>query len=83
MGDFNEILFSYMKKKVVSHVAKICMDRFTEASKDCGLSDMGFSGDLFTWRNNNHNNDQYIRERLHRVVAVVEIGEFVFQIFTL
>lgn len=45
------------------------MDRFKEALEECGLSDLGFTGDPFTWRNNSHTSEQYIRERLDRAVA--------------
>lgn len=45
------------------------MDRFKEALEDCNLNDLGFEGDLFTWRNNSHNSEHYIRKRLDRVVA--------------
>jgi hypothetical protein len=33
------------------------------------LDDLGFVGDPFTWRNNSHTVDNYIRERLDRAVA--------------
>lgn len=45
------------------------MDRFREALEDCDLSDLGFEGDPFTWRNNSHTSVHYIREHLERVVA--------------
>lgn len=45
------------------------MDMFKEALEDCGLSDLGFTGDPFTWWNNNHSDQQYVRERLDRAVA--------------
>jgi len=71
MGNFNEILFSYEKEGGQPR-GQICMDHFREALEDYGLYDMGFSRDLFTWKNNNHNNDQYIRERLDKAVAIVD-----------
>ncbi|XP_073363561.1 uncharacterized protein [Aegilops tauschii subsp. strangulata] len=46
-----------------------CMDRFKSALESCGLGDLGFVGDTFTWRNNNHTAANYIRERLDRAVA--------------
>ncbi|XP_012704504.2 uncharacterized protein LOC105915158 [Setaria italica] len=45
------------------------MDRFRSALEDCELSDLGFAGDLFTWWNNNHNSNEYVRERFDRAVA--------------
>lgn len=48
------------------------MDRFREALEDAGLHDLGFTGDVFTWRNQQHRGDDYIRERLDRAVANVE-----------
>jgi len=68
LGDFNEILLTGEKEGgPPRHQA--CMDRFREALEDCELADLGFEGDPFTWRNNNHNSACYIRERLDRAVA--------------
>jgi hypothetical protein len=46
-----------------------CMERFKEALEICELDDLGFVGDAFTWRNNSHDANMYIRERLDRAVA--------------
>jgi hypothetical protein len=70
MGDFNEILLGHEKKGGLPK-PQSCMDNFREALEDCSLDDLGFSGDMFTWRNNNHSSAHYIRERLDRVVADV------------
>lgn len=43
-----------------------CMDAFKEALDDCGMTDLGFTGDPFTWWNNNNDDQNYIRERLDR-----------------
>ena len=48
------------------------MDLFGEALEDCSLVDLGFSGDIFTWRSNSHTCDRYIRERLDQAVADLE-----------
>lgn len=48
------------------------MDRFREALEECGLSDLGFIGDPFTWRNNSHTCEHYIRDRLDRAIGGLE-----------
>jgi exonuclease III len=48
------------------------MENFRMALVDCGLRDLGFKGDKFTWRNNNHDAKYYIKERLDRAVASSE-----------
>ena len=45
------------------------MDSFRSALEECDLHDLGFAGDPYTWRNNNHDSNKYIRERLDRAVA--------------
>lgn len=45
------------------------MDRFRDVLQECLPADLEFIGDPFTWRNNNHKCDNYIRERLDRAVA--------------
>jgi hypothetical protein len=65
-GDFNEILFSQDGERPRS---QSCMDRFRETLEYCRLHDLGFDGDIFTWRNHNHIAADYIRERLDRAVA--------------
>ncbi|EEE51789.1 hypothetical protein OsJ_33245 [Oryza sativa Japonica Group] len=68
VGDFNEVLFSWEKER--GHAkAQSCMDRFRQTLDCCSLSNLGFTGDPFTWRNNWCVRDGYIRERLDRAVA--------------
>lgn len=43
------------------------MDAFKEVMDDCGMTDIGFTGDLFTWWDNNHDDQNYIR--VDRAVA--------------
>jgi endonuclease/exonuclease/phosphatase family metal-dependent hydrolase len=62
VGDFNEILFS-TEKEGGNPRPQGCMDAFRDALMDCGLEDLGFSGDAFTWKRGR------IRERLDRGVA--------------
>jgi hypothetical protein len=67
-GDFNEILFNYEKVGGDAR-SENCMVKFREALEDCGLHDLGFVGDAFTWRNHHHNATSYTKERLDRAVA--------------
>jgi hypothetical protein len=67
-GDFNEILFQHEKEGGCPR-AQVCMDRFKNAMEDCELEDLGFTGDVFTWRNQQFRADDYIRERLDRALA--------------
>lgn len=69
-GGFNEILMGHEKEGGLPR-PQSCMDKFREALVDCELFDLGFSGDMFTWRNNSHTSDHYICERLDRAVADV------------
>ena len=68
IGDFNEILYNF-EKQGGGPRAHSQMDCFHEALNFCNLNDLGFEGDVFTWRNNNFRVDGYIQERLDIVVA--------------
>ena len=61
-GDFNEILFSHEKEGGNVRPPRY-MQAFRDALNDCNLEDIGFTGDMFTWRRGR------IRERLDRAVA--------------
>jgi hypothetical protein len=67
-GDFNEILYHYEKEGGIPRT-QACLDRFKEVLETCELDDLGFSGDVFTWRNKHNKGSTYIRERLDRAVA--------------
>jgi exonuclease III len=67
-GDFNEILFHHEKEGGTIR-SQACLDRFKEALEFCELEDLGFSGDVFTWRNKQYREENYIHERLDRAVA--------------
>ena len=69
-GDFNEILYHYEKEGGIPRT-QACLDRFKEVLETCELDDLGFSGDVFTWRNKHNKGSTYIRERLDRAVANV------------
>jgi hypothetical protein len=71
LGKFNEILMSHEKEGGAPR-PQTSMDKFCHALEDCSLVVLGYSGDTFTWRNNNHSSDNYIRERLNRAVADVD-----------
>jgi hypothetical protein len=45
------------------------MDSFREAIDFCDLHDLGYEGDIFTWRNQQTRAAGYIRERLDRALA--------------
>jgi hypothetical protein len=70
-GDFNEILFQNEKEGGVQR-SQACMDRFKQALEVCELHDLGFEGDVFTWRNKQQSGNTHIRERLDRAVANFE-----------
>ncbi|XP_010233014.1 uncharacterized protein LOC104583043 [Brachypodium distachyon] len=62
LGAFNEIMYAY-EKDGGNPRPLIMMQKFRECIADCGLEDMGFFGDVFTWSRNG------IRERLDRAVC--------------
>lgn len=66
--DFNEILFEH-EKEGGAPKPKRMMENFRQALEDCGLHDLGYVGDTFTWRNNHHAAASFIKERLDREVA--------------
>jgi hypothetical protein len=61
-GDFNEILYSH-EKEGGNHRPQNYMQAFRDALTNCGLEDLGYSGNIFTWKRGR------IRERLDRAVA--------------
>lgn len=67
-GDFNEILFQHEKEEGVLR-SQACMDNFKGALEFCELEDLGFTGDIFTWRNKQTKGSRHIRERLDRAVG--------------
>jgi hypothetical protein len=67
VGDFNEILL-VCEKEGGQPRQQGYMDQFREALEECELTDLGFVGDSFTWRNNSHTSELYIKERLDRAM---------------
>ncbi|KAE8798436.1 Elongation factor 1-alpha [Hordeum vulgare] len=68
LGDFNEILTSDEKEGGIER-PQACMDSFRESLERCGLCDIGFEGDKFTWSNHSQELNSYICERLDRATA--------------
>lgn len=68
LGDFNEILHNHEKRGGQPR-NQIHLDRFKETLEYCGLRDLGYEGDKYTWRNHNHTAANYVKERLDRAVA--------------
>jgi hypothetical protein len=62
LGDCNEILYG-AEKDGGNQRPQRCMQAFRDTLSFCNLEDMGFSGDIFTWRRGK------IRERLDRAVC--------------
>lgn len=76
MGDFNEIL-TCDEKCGGAVRPQTCMDRFREALEGCELSDIGYMGDKFTWRNHSKELVSYICERLDRATVNMQWCEAV------
>jgi exonuclease III len=62
MGDMNEILYPFEKEGGNARPVQF-MEAFRDVISECGLSDLGYSGDKFTWHRGG------IRERLDRGLA--------------
>nr|XP_023911327.1 uncharacterized protein LOC112022938 [Quercus suber] len=69
-GDFNEIVFSHEKSGGSERDSKQ-MENFRDCLDKCGLFDLGYVGQRFTWCNGRHGN-QRTKLRLDRMVANVE-----------
>ncbi|KAL8491099.1 hypothetical protein ACS0TY_022939 [Phlomoides rotata] len=67
LGDFNEIFWSWEKRRGNSHRTR-SMEAFWETASTLGLQDLGFSGYNFTW-SNGRVGDANIQVRLDRALA--------------
>ncbi|KAK3211754.1 hypothetical protein Dsin_016460 [Dipteronia sinensis] len=67
LGDFNEIQFDSEKVGGLRKNWKQ-MSNFRKAVEDCGLSDMGFRGPIFTW-SNKRESSAMISKRLDRGIC--------------
>ena len=65
-GDFNEILWSHEKLGLGARPEGV-MKEFRDALDECGLMDLGYVGDKFTWRGKRAGG--MVLERLDRAVA--------------
>ncbi|XP_074315649.1 uncharacterized protein LOC141651854 [Silene latifolia] len=70
IGDFNQILYDHEKKGGVPR-AQGDMDKFRFTLDDCGLVDISYSGETFTWWNKRSEPND-IFERLDRGVASLD-----------
>lgn len=66
-GDFNETLL-HEEKEGGDPVWESQLQMFRNAMDDCGLQDLDFEGDMFTWSNRQGWENQ-INERLDRFVS--------------
>lgn len=73
IGDYNEILTSDEKQGRLPKAVRL-MEDFQHALLHCGLIDLGFSGNKFTWRNGRPG-DAFVQEILDRASATVEWRE--------
>lgn len=66
-GDLNEILFN-SEKRVGPPKSATAMNEFHEVMNDCGLRDLGYIGNKFTW-SNKRGKDSFIGLWLDRFLA--------------
>ncbi|KAL9680352.1 hypothetical protein QQ045_018230 [Rhodiola kirilowii] len=67
MGDFNEVAHS-LEVKGVRHRGMWQMRNYRECLEDCGLSDLSYRGETFTY-SNRRKGEQEVKVRLDRAVA--------------
>lgn len=70
LGDFNEILSSEEKQRRIPRSLRL-MEEFRSVLLHCELIDLGYNGNIFTWRNGRRG-DAYVQERLDRACATNE-----------
>ena len=70
IGDYNKILASE-EKEGGHHKPIRLMNNFKSTLLHCGLIDLGFTGNMFTW-NNGRGADDFVQLRLDRACAIVE-----------
>lgn len=68
-GDFNEIMYNHEKRGGPAR-AQSQMENFRAALASCGLRDLGYVGDKYTWRNHSLDASRFVKERLDRAVGL-------------
>lgn len=67
IGDFNDMV-SVEEKRGGQRQPRALLDGFVETLIDCGLEDLGFTGDMYTWERA-RGTDRWVQERLDRGLA--------------
>ncbi|KAL8108518.1 hypothetical protein AgCh_024828 [Apium graveolens] len=67
IGDFNDMMFETEKRGGRRHPYNLLME-FTEVLNECGLHDLGFVGEKFTWERG-RGQQHWVQERLDRGVT--------------
>lgn len=73
IGDFNDMVTLDEKKGGV-RLPRMLLAGFSEAIEDCGLVDLGFTGERFTWKKS-RGTSRWVQERLDRGLATTEFIE--------
>ena len=73
LGDFNEILNSAEKQGRLPKPHRL-MEAFHNALLHCGLIDLGYRGNIFTWQNGRPG-DAFVQERLDKACATLDWRE--------
>lgn len=73
LGDFSEILNSSEKQDRIPKSPRLKED-FRNTLLQCGLIDLGYSGNIFTWCNG-WPRDAFVQERFDRQCATLDWGE--------
>ncbi|XP_074378628.1 uncharacterized protein LOC141720172 [Apium graveolens] len=68
--DFNDMM-SGEEKRGGQRQPRALLDDFSETIMDCGLEDLGYTGDIYTWERA-RGMDRWIQERLDRGLATKE-----------
>ncbi|KAL8119749.1 hypothetical protein AgCh_017015 [Apium graveolens] len=67
IGDFND-MSSMNEKRGGNHHPRALLDGFSETIMDCGLEDLGFRGEIYTWERA-RGMERWVQERLDRGLA--------------